>query len=110
MAGRNLPDGTDEDKPQRHQHYGGHGSNHQEQNYRKGGGGRHGTLKEVHEEGGEHFRMTGGGQSGENSGPTGSSRSYPKRGREMAIVHHTDWNPMLLEPSTYGICGVDGKD
>lgn len=87
----------------------GNGRNGERQEYRKGGGGRHGTLKEVHEEGGEHFKVSGGGVGGENSGPTGSSRHYPKRGREMAIVHDTHWNPMHMPASTYGICGHGEK-
>lgn len=45
-----------------------------------------------------------GGSSGENSGPTGSSRSYPKG--KGGNVMRTDWNPMKKAASTYGICGV----
>ena len=57
----------------------------------------------------EHMEglQAGSKSGGENSGPTGSSRHYPKK-----LGFHptnTDWNPMELEPSTYGICGV-GKD
>lgn len=44
-----------------------------------------------------------GGSGGENSGPTGSSRHYPKKG---GSPHKTDWNPMKKAPSTFGICGV----
>jgi hypothetical protein len=40
---------------------------------------------------------------GDNSGPTGSARTYPK-GKGSA--HNTDWNPMKKPASTYGICGV----
>jgi hypothetical protein len=43
----------------------------------------------------------GGGSSG--TGPTGSSRSYPKG---KGSPHNTNWNPMKSAASTYGICGV----
>lgn len=48
------------------------------------------------------MHVSAGGNSGENNGPTGSSRSYPK-GKS---VRSTDFNPMKKAPSTYGICGV----
>jgi hypothetical protein len=48
------------------------------------------------------MKMSGGGSGGENSGPTGSSRHYPK-GRS---IRKTDWNPEKKPASTYGICGV----
>ena len=51
---------------------------------------------------GSGMKASGGGSSGENSGPTGSSRTYPK-GKS---VRRTDWNPEKKPASTYGICGV----
>lgn len=51
---------------------------------------------------GDGMRMRGGGDSGENCGPTGSSRHYPK-GKS---VRKTDWNPIKGKASTYGIDGV----
>lgn len=38
-----------------------------------------------------------------DNGPTGSSRSYPKG---KGSVHNTNWNPMKMKGSTYGIGGV----
>lgn len=45
----------------------------------------------------------GGSGSTSGTGPTGSSRSYPK-----GKGHHysTDWNPQKCKASTYGIDGV----
>jgi hypothetical protein len=54
-------------------------------------------------ESGSGMKASGGGSGGESSGPTGSSRHYPKgKGSE----HRTDWNPQKAPASTYGICGV----
>lgn len=51
---------------------------------------------------GTSMKASGGGSSGENSGPTGSSRHYPKG----KTVRNTSWNPEKKPASTYGICGV----
>jgi hypothetical protein len=51
---------------------------------------------------GASMKASGGGDSGENCGPTGSSRHYPK-GKS---VRRTDWNPIKKPASTYGINGV----
>jgi hypothetical protein len=47
-------------------------------------------------------RAKGGGDSGANNGPTGSARSYPKG---KGDTHNTNWNPMKLPASTYGVNG-----
>lgn len=45
----------------------------------------------------------GGANTSSASGPTGSSRSYPKgKGDHL----RNDFNPMKCPASTYGICGV----
>ena len=75
----------------------------QRQDYSKGAR----ADKDVHE---SSLEMTkGGGSSGGNSGPTGSSRDYAKKGKEGAEPRMKNWNPMKMEASTYGICGC-GKD
>ena len=51
---------------------------------------------------GSSMHVSAGGGSGENNGPTGSSRSYPK-GKN---TRSTDFNPMKCGCSTYGINGV----
>ena len=48
------------------------------------------------------MKASAGGSGGENSGPTGSSRHYPK-GKS---IRSTDWNPIKKAASTFGICGV----
>lgn len=61
--------------------------------------------KGASDSGGHSLAGAHGGSSGSTSGtgPTGSSRSYPKgRGNHYA----TDWNPQKKPASTYGICGV----
>jgi hypothetical protein len=58
--------------------------------------------KSSHVSSGSAQKVSGGGDSGGNNGPTGSARSYPKgRGSE----HRTDWNPMKKPASTYGVKG-----
>jgi hypothetical protein len=51
---------------------------------------------------GASMKASGGGSGGEKSGPTGSSRSYPK-GKS---VRSTDWNPEKCGASTFGVNGV----
>jgi hypothetical protein len=51
---------------------------------------------------GQAQKASGGGSGGENSGPTGSSRHYPK-GKS---IRSTDWNPEKCKASTFGINGV----
>lgn len=50
---------------------------------------------------GSSMKASAGGSGGENSGPTGSSRHYPK-GKS---VRRTDWNPEKKPASTFGING-----
>jgi hypothetical protein len=38
-----------------------------------------------------------------DNGPTGSSRSYPKG---SGVKHNTNWNPIKMAGSKYGINGV----
>ena len=51
---------------------------------------------------GSSMKVEGGGDSGGNNGPTGSSRSYPKG---KGSTHRTDWNPMKSAASTYAVKG-----
>jgi hypothetical protein len=52
---------------------------------------------------GSNFKVSGGASNSGSSGPTGSTRTYPK-GKGSA--HNTNWNPQKMKASTYGICGV----
>jgi hypothetical protein len=47
--------------------------------------------------------MIKGGGSGDGSGPTGSSRSYPK-GSKLSLT--ADFNPMKVPATDYGVGGV----
>jgi hypothetical protein len=49
------------------------------------------------------LEMIKGGGSGDGSGPTGSSRSYPK---SSSLKMTPDFNPMKSPASTYGVNGV----
>lgn len=44
-----------------------------------------------------------GPATGDNSGPTGSSRSYPKGSK---VDMSADFNPQKCAPSTYGVKGA----
>lgn len=44
-----------------------------------------------------------GNKSGDGSGPTGSSRSYPKGG---SVSLKADWNPQKIKPAGWGVGGV----
>jgi len=50
--------------------------------------------------------ISAGGKSGENSGPTGSSRSYPKSGRNMPVKMRSDFNPQKAPCTDYLVGGV----
>lgn len=52
---------------------------------------------------GSNMKLTGGAATSGSSGPTGSARTYPKG---KGDTHNTNWNPMKMKASTYGICGV----
>jgi len=54
-----------------------------------------------------HLEMNrgGSGDSGENNGPTGSSRHYGKKSPGSTHPDQTDWNPIKKKPSTYGLEG-----
>jgi hypothetical protein len=54
-----------------------------------------------------HLEMNRGGRgdSGENNGPTGSSRHYGKKAPGATHPDKTDWNPIKGKPSTYGLEG-----
>ena len=45
-----------------------------------------------------------GGGSGDGSGPTGSSRSYPKG--KGGSPHKTDWNPQKIKATSIFVGGV----
>lgn len=60
---------------------------------------------------GNFSSTNGGGKSTSgNSGPTGSSRSYPNAGPGTTPkVNPSSFNPHNAKPSTYGLCGTGGK-
>lgn len=52
---------------------------------------------------GSGIGLKASGSGGDSSGPTGSSRHYPKgKGSHM----QTNWNPQKGSASTYGVNGV----
>lgn len=51
---------------------------------------------------GSSMKATGGCDSGQNNGPTGSGRFYPKG---KGSTQRTDWNPMKKPASTYAVGG-----
>jgi hypothetical protein len=68
----------------------------QRQDYEKG-------KNKEHSGGSLEGARGGTAHSESGTGPTGSSRLYPKgKGNHF----RTDWNPQKLPASTYGICGV----
>lgn len=83
------------------------GSDRDERNYGKAeahhmNAGR-GEDKEISS---SHLAMNSGGKdTGGNNGPTGSSRSYPKKSPGSTHPSQTDWNPIKKKPSTYAIEG-----
>jgi hypothetical protein len=48
-------------------------------------------------------KMTGGGSSGEHNGPTGSCRTYPKKG---SVPMKADFNPQVCKATDYATGGV----
>jgi hypothetical protein len=61
-------------------------------------------AKEISSGSGSSMKLSGGAATSGKSGPTGSGRSYPKG--KGGGTGSTNWNPMKLPASTYGICGV----
>jgi hypothetical protein len=53
--------------------------------------------------GSSRLEMIKGGGSGDGSGPTGSSRSYPK---SSSLSLKADFNPMKVPVTDYGVGGV----
>lgn len=49
--------------------------------------------------------LKAGSTTGENNGPTGSKRDYAKSGKSAAEPRLSNWNPMTMKASTYGIEG-----
>jgi len=54
-------------------------------------------------QGSSRLEMIKGGGSGDGSGPTGSSRSYPK---SSSLSLKADFNPMKVPATDYGVGGV----
>lgn len=83
------------------------GSDRDERNYGKEGAhhmnkGR-GEDKEISHSSLEMNRA--GGDSGEDNGPTGSSRHYGKKAPGSTHPDKTDWSPMKKKPSRYALEG-----
>lgn len=55
---------------------------------------------------GGEMHMSAGGDSGSNNGPTGSARVYPKKAPNTTHPDKTDWNPMKIKATCYGVGGV----
>lgn len=81
------------------------GSDRDERNYGKEGA-HHMNRGGDKELSSSHLAMNSGGKdTGDDNGPTGSSRHYPKKGAGTTHPSQTDWNPMKKKPSTYAIEG-----